>query len=603
MKNRDLKTFQTISASSITTFLSCPRKWWFRYILGEREPSTESMKHGTRVHEDIEAYLKGEKKKLETIEAQEARSREVIPMPCRVNNDLVERSAASFDLKMHGKRFLGFLDLQFVEEGEVKIRDWKTRSSFTYAPDDEALLDDIQALCYTWFAFEINPTLDVVTFGHGNMIRVDGKGRPKRLTPRSMLVETVFERDFVYAWYNGRLKTIVEAMGEVAQKGNATEVRPERNSCYQYGPCFYMRNGLKPLRGRTCHEIPYLPMMEKKKEGEKMDLKKLAALRRAKTKAAAKNQTEALAAAPTEETPEPAPVEAREPAPPVKEEKSSGLDAAKAAFLSEGDAFELSAFNLSTEDLRIFVKWRKEQATGEKPSIPAVNPPDAAPDQEPKDLHNMTVQDFDFTKVDGVGKKTSESIIKYLYEEKIDRLAAVLDLTLAGNVPGVGKSTEESIKEAIKACKVWSPEDDVKEEIARAVAKKEEAALSKKAVEKDLVAQQSEEVAEEISVIVESTPYAPPTVLYIDCLPMRGAAAELLDDLLLPLKRQIAKEENVRYWNADRYGAGRRLLVDIVMEDPSFLLNGSVVANSKSEGMDQLLPEIMGYFDIIVRGF
>ena len=75
-----------------------------------------------------------------------------------------------------------------------------------------------------------------------------------------------------------------------------------------------------------------------------------------------------------------------------------------------------------------------------------------------------------------------------------------------------------------------------------------------------------------------------------------------LDDLLLPAKAKVCEEENIRYWSADKYGKGRKILLDVILEDPSFLGGADhVVARSEHEGMAVILPEIRQFFDVVIE--
>lgn len=47
------------SYSSLDTFNTCPRKFYHRYILKEKEPSSPALEHGNAVHAALEARVKG----------------------------------------------------------------------------------------------------------------------------------------------------------------------------------------------------------------------------------------------------------------------------------------------------------------------------------------------------------------------------------------------------------------------------------------------------------------------------------------------------------------------------------------------------------------
>ena len=47
-----------VSASQITTFRDCPRKWYFDKIVKVPRVSTAATELGSAVHEELEHYLK-----------------------------------------------------------------------------------------------------------------------------------------------------------------------------------------------------------------------------------------------------------------------------------------------------------------------------------------------------------------------------------------------------------------------------------------------------------------------------------------------------------------------------------------------------------------
>src|SRR5882757_8694805 len=56
-------TLRPWSYSSLNTFENCPKQYYHRYILKEREPDTEVSLHGQRVHKSLEDRV-GEAKPL-----------------------------------------------------------------------------------------------------------------------------------------------------------------------------------------------------------------------------------------------------------------------------------------------------------------------------------------------------------------------------------------------------------------------------------------------------------------------------------------------------------------------------------------------------------
>jgi hypothetical protein len=49
-----------ISITKISTFLDCPRKYWYTYELGIQTPKSEGFYFGSAIHSGLESYYKGE---------------------------------------------------------------------------------------------------------------------------------------------------------------------------------------------------------------------------------------------------------------------------------------------------------------------------------------------------------------------------------------------------------------------------------------------------------------------------------------------------------------------------------------------------------------
>lgn len=59
-----MKKLEVISATQIELFRKCPRLWYDRYVLKNKQEPTPQMLEGLEVHQAIEAFLKtGEKPK------------------------------------------------------------------------------------------------------------------------------------------------------------------------------------------------------------------------------------------------------------------------------------------------------------------------------------------------------------------------------------------------------------------------------------------------------------------------------------------------------------------------------------------------------------
>lgn len=48
-----------LSYSKISTYLDCPRKYWYQYVLGVQKKKSEGFFFGSAIHEGLEAYYRG----------------------------------------------------------------------------------------------------------------------------------------------------------------------------------------------------------------------------------------------------------------------------------------------------------------------------------------------------------------------------------------------------------------------------------------------------------------------------------------------------------------------------------------------------------------
>ena len=73
-----------VSASQITTFRDCPRKWYFEKVVGLPRPSTGSTELGSAVHAVLEDYLRGDTEGIApTSEAHEIAMSGLVHLPVR----------------------------------------------------------------------------------------------------------------------------------------------------------------------------------------------------------------------------------------------------------------------------------------------------------------------------------------------------------------------------------------------------------------------------------------------------------------------------------------------------------------------------------------
>jgi len=137
-----------LSASQLSTFGLCKRKWAWRYIARVQEPPNAAADLGGRVHSVLEAWLtSGVAPDRTTREGAIALAGlKHLPPP---GSGVVEHG---FLLHTPRNTYIGYIDYQGVIDGLPTVLDHKTTSNLNYAKTEEELLFDIQALIYALFA-------------------------------------------------------------------------------------------------------------------------------------------------------------------------------------------------------------------------------------------------------------------------------------------------------------------------------------------------------------------------------------------------------------------------------------------------------------------
>ena len=119
------------SYSSLDTFNSCPRRFYHRYILKEKEPETEALRNGIAVHAALESRIKGAPLPEHMLKYD--------PMACSIVNAWQKGMKVYTELKMgltRGMEPCGFFDKNvwgrgaadviLVQDDTAIIFDWKT---------------------------------------------------------------------------------------------------------------------------------------------------------------------------------------------------------------------------------------------------------------------------------------------------------------------------------------------------------------------------------------------------------------------------------------------------------------------------------------------
>jgi RecB family exonuclease len=135
------------SASQVSTYEACPRKWAYQKIDGLTTPPHPSAAFGTQVHSHLEAWFERRELPPETDTGKVARA--MIPHLPAPQQILAENVEKEFSWRFGDDiAFRGFIDLVDESVTPLTIYDHKTTGSLAYAKSVTDLLDDPQATLY-----------------------------------------------------------------------------------------------------------------------------------------------------------------------------------------------------------------------------------------------------------------------------------------------------------------------------------------------------------------------------------------------------------------------------------------------------------------------
>jgi len=216
-----------VSASQITTFRDCPRKWYFEKVVGLPRPSTGSTELGSAVHAVLEDYLRGDTEGIApTSEAHEIAMSGLVHLPVRGPHLRVELGLADeMPIKDSPVPVLGYVDLIDLKSNE--IYDHKTTSSPKYTKTEAELRQNVQLHLYARAYFDNHPERDHVTLTH---IYYGTRSRwSKRVSVRVTREENARQWD--------EIKATIEQMVLAYGAENAGAVPACYDQCDKYGGC------------------------------------------------------------------------------------------------------------------------------------------------------------------------------------------------------------------------------------------------------------------------------------------------------------------------------------------------------------------------------
>jgi hypothetical protein len=228
-----------LSASAVSAWEDCPRKWGFSYIERIETPKSESLANGIAVHDIAEEYL------LSGTPPDDHETNrwwrilepglEFLPSPVvkgkgmvgwQVETWLTDQMCGPLDVK-------GKVDFWRIEDEGLFVCDWKTTkdSTWRWSKTPDQLADLTQPLLYAHCLAAEHGRPPRLDFQHINMC-VKGEPASMEVWARDVSWDAVDER-----W--GKLVETAEDMASYANMKDisALDLPPNIKSCKKYGGC------------------------------------------------------------------------------------------------------------------------------------------------------------------------------------------------------------------------------------------------------------------------------------------------------------------------------------------------------------------------------
>jgi len=215
-----------VSASSIELYRSCPRKWYYTYMLGRRGKPTEAMLRGTKVHAVLEEYLLNGTTPSGRSQVTKIASPGIDLLPARNPKEQhVEATLEDFKIPNLPVPFKGFIDLLDLTDG-VHILDHKTTSSLErWTKTEEELAVNTQLIIYARHVLEHYPDAEQARVTHVYYQTKTPYGAKK--------VSVVIKREDVFSRFDEILATVKEMLE--ASTNSIESTAKESGFCFAYG--------------------------------------------------------------------------------------------------------------------------------------------------------------------------------------------------------------------------------------------------------------------------------------------------------------------------------------------------------------------------------
>lgn len=246
--------FKWLSASQISTYIDCKRKWGWRYLTGYKDPPAASAQVGSRTHELLEGFLMHgtPPNYMEVLELVNAKGEKKVYEPGRIAEAFLpflpppgphlEVEAEFWHTYYYGKVDVAYLS----ETGIPVVMDHKTTSNIKlYAKTEDDLLADPQAMIYADVAMErtgSNEAYLVWNYGSTSkpykvkrvalkVLREHSRSVLESLAPTAEEMQTLYKIK-AYEEQTQPLETIHQTLTDMV-----LTLPPSMESCGKYGGC------------------------------------------------------------------------------------------------------------------------------------------------------------------------------------------------------------------------------------------------------------------------------------------------------------------------------------------------------------------------------
>lgn len=217
------------SATTIRTYRTCPRKFWWAYVGGVDAPPSKAQSFGTNVHAHLEAWLKyGTPPPGGTPEGRTA-SAGLSLLPARPGAEGLHVEHP-FSTPVGDVEVTGTIDFCQRFPGVAVLGDHKTTSDLKWRKGEADLRADEQANLYSWY---------LMTAWDVEMIRATWVYYQKS-PPAAAKTDLAFYKEDVAGYMSETVLPAIEGMRELAtERPGLRQVPGNLDECGAYGGCPY----------------------------------------------------------------------------------------------------------------------------------------------------------------------------------------------------------------------------------------------------------------------------------------------------------------------------------------------------------------------------